>query len=150
MSGFDKKRLQKIQGQEKTGKKHTIMIVDDEECHLYSMSSMFAEYYNIITAQDGQEALDYIQKMENPEIIRLIISDQRMPRLTGIELFENLEEIIPNVIRIILTGYDKDVSDEEAKKNQIYKIISKPFAPDELIKQVIIAIKDFENQEKKN
>jgi response regulator RpfG family c-di-GMP phosphodiesterase len=148
MIKFDPERIPRIPGDKE--KKHTIIIVDDEECNLKSLVSLLSDYYNIITAQDGQEALDCIQKMEHPEKIALIISDQRMPRLTGIQLFEKLKDIIPNVIRIILTGYDKDVNCDVARKNQIYKIISKPFDPEDLIKKVRIAIKDFENQEKKN
>jgi DNA-binding NtrC family response regulator len=151
MIKLDSGRIPKIPGDKEKKKKHTIMIVDDEQAHLDEMAYMLTEEgYHIITAQDGQEALDCIQKMEHPEIISLIISDQRMPRLTGIQLFEKLKEIIPSAIRIILTGYDKDVNVEVAKKTKIYKIISKPYAPEELIEQVRIAIKEFENQEKKN
>jgi len=124
-----KKRLQKIKKKiELKDKKHTIMIVDDEESHLISMEFLLSEDYHIITAKDGQEALDMIMGMENPESISLIISDQRMPRLTGIELFEKLLPILPKTIRMILTAFDdKNVMIDAINKAKIDKFILKPF-----------------------
>jgi YesN/AraC family two-component response regulator len=150
MIKFDSGRIPRIQGDEKNEKKHTIMIVDDEVCCLNSLESLLSEGYHIITALDGQEALDCIQKMEHPEKISLIISDQRMPRLTGIQLFEKLKDIIPNTIRIILTGYDKDANSEAAKEAQIFQIISKPFDPDDLKEKIRHVIEEFERREQKS
>jgi internalin A len=147
MIKFDKSRLQKIKEKEKIIKKHTIMIVDDEEAHLKAMESLLSEDYYIITAKDGQEALDLIAKMENPENISLIISDQRMPKLTGLQLLEKIKDIIPNTIRIILTAFDdKDVIIDAINKAHIYKFILKPFDPDELQLIVKKAVETFEQQ----
>jgi len=106
---------------------------------------MLSEDYHIITACDGQEALDMIVGMENPESISLIISDQRMPKLTGIELFEKLIPILPRAIRIILTGFiDIPVIIDAINKIQIYQFIQKPFEPEELKLTVKNAIRAFE------
>ncbi|MCU0286131.1 MAG: response regulator, partial [Acidobacteria bacterium] len=79
---FDKKRLPKSPGDNKTTKqKHIILIVDDEEHMLKSLESIFNEDYTVITARGGQEALDWIKTMKHPEKISVIISDQRMPKL---------------------------------------------------------------------
>jgi len=147
---FDSGRIPIIQGEKEKGKKYTIMIVDDEECNIKSLESFLSKDYHIITASGGWEALDCIQKMEHPEIISLIISDQRMPGLTGVELFKRLNDIIPNTIRIILTGYDNDVHDEAVKTAQIFQIISKPFEQDDLKGKIKQAIMEFERWKQKN
>ena len=105
MALFDKKKLREIQNKEKVEKKHSIMIVDDEEGNLNVLSSMLSEKYRLFLARDGKEALKLLEEMENPEDIALIISDQRMPNLTGTQLFEQLIPIIPDTVRIILTGF---------------------------------------------
>lgn len=149
MAIFDKKKLQKMKELELKDKKHTIMIVDDEEAHLSSLESMLSEEYHIIKACNGQKALDIIKGMEHPEIISLIISDQRMPRLTGIELFEKLLRILPKTIRIILTGYlDIPVIIDAVNKTQIYQFIQKPFEPEDLKLRVKRAIEAFESHKK--
>ena len=147
MSIFDKKRLQKLKEIELKDKKHTIMIVDDEEAHLSSMESLLSEDYHIITAKDGQEALDMIIGTENPGSISLIISDQRMPKLTGLQLFEKIKDILPNTIRIILTAYDdKDVMMDAINKIEIDKFILKPFEPEDLKNSIKRAVESFEIQ----
>jgi two-component system cell cycle response regulator len=147
MAIFDKKKLQKLKEMETKEKKHTIMIVDDEEAHLRSMESLLSEDYHIITAKDGQEALDMITGVENPESISLIISDQRMPGLTGIELFEKLLPILPKTIRMILTGYvDIPVIIDAVNKIQISQFIQKPFEPEDLKLRIKCAISAFEKE----
>ncbi|HLP47773.1 MAG TPA: diguanylate cyclase [Candidatus Kapabacteria bacterium] len=147
MNIFKRENLKKTG--EKQIKKHTIMIVDDENAHLHSMESLLSEDYLIITAQDGEEALNMIFGMENPENISLIISDQRMPGLTGIELFEKLLPILPKTIRIILTGFvDIPVIIDAVNKTQIYQFILKPFEPEDLKLRIKRALEAFENQKK--
>lgn len=146
MSIFDKEKLKRLQ-EGKSTNSHTIMLVDDEESHLSSMTSLLSEEYHIITARDGQEALDMINKMGNPENISLIISDQRMPGLTGIELFEKLLPILPKTIQIILTGYvDIPVIIDAINKTQIYQFIQKPFEPEDLKLRIKCAIRAFEKE----
>jgi diguanylate cyclase (GGDEF)-like protein len=147
MAIFDKKKLQKMKEMELKDKKHTIMIVDDEEAHLSSTESLLSEDYHIITARNGQEALDIIQKMDKREELSVIISDQRMPGLTGIELFKKLIPILPKTIRIILTGYiDIPVIIDAVNKTQIYQFIQKPFEPEDLKLRIKGAIKAFERE----
>ncbi len=149
MAIFDKEKLQKLKEIELKNKKHTIMIVDDEEAHLSSMESLLSEDYHIITAKDGQEALDMIKIMERPGNISVVIADQRMPKLNGIQLFEKLKEIIPNAIRIILTAYDdKDVMMDAINKVKIDKFILKPFEPEEFKSSIKSAVESFEIQQK--
>ncbi|MCU0286127.1 MAG: diguanylate cyclase [Acidobacteria bacterium] len=149
MSVFRCENLKKFKEKQNKIKKPTIMIVDDEAAHLSSMESFLSEDYHIISAQSGQEALDFITGMDDPESINLIISDQRMPGLTGIELFEKLLLILPKTIRIILTGFvDIPVIIDAVNKAQIYEFISKPFEPEDLKLRIKRALEAFENQKK--
>ena len=147
MGTFSKEKLHKIQKKEKEIKKHTIMIVDDEEAHLASMVSLLSDDYHIITALDGKEALDIIYKIKHSEDISLIISDQRMPKLTGIQLFEKLKDILPKTIFMILTGYDdKNVIIDAINKIHTRQFILKPFDPDELKLTVKNSVESFDRQ----
>ncbi len=106
----------------------TILIVDDEEYNLINLEGALENDYNIITASNGEEALDIVKREKNPEKIRLIISDQRMPKLTGVEFLEQTIPIIPKTIRIILSGFsDINTVIDAINKGQIYKFILKPF-----------------------
>ena len=153
MSMFKLKKQQLIstKNEDKTFRtKHTIMIVDDEENQLHSLESLLSYDYNVIAARNGQEALDKIKNMEHPEEISVIISDQRMPMLRGIQLFEELLTLIPKANRILLTAFP----DTPAFLDP-YEFILKPFAPDDFKVSVKRAVEDFEHRiqeekEKKN
>jgi DNA-binding NtrC family response regulator len=121
------------------------MIVDDEEAQLNSLKLLLSDRYEVIVDCGAREALDKIKKMDHPEDICLVISDQRMPVLTGIQLFERLVKILPNTIRIILTGYDEtDVIRDSIKKNQIYDFLRKPVDPDVLMLKIKNAVEAYD------
>lgn len=108
--------------------KYTILLVDDEKENLNVLRSILGTRYNILLAKDGQEALDLVQNMVNPEQLTLVVSDQRMPRLTGVQLCEQLCTISPDTIRIIVTGYiDIDAIVDSVNRARIYKFVIKPF-----------------------
>ena len=88
-----KKAKKKAKIEKDTYKKHTILIVDHEENNLLALADMLDDSYNVLVAQDGQDALELIQKDNDPERINLIISDQRMPRLNGVDFLEKSFEI---------------------------------------------------------
>lgn len=133
MIKFKEEKLQEIQERKKRIKKHTIMVVDDEKGILETIKELLSKEYNIITASDGKEALDIILKMKNRESIAVIISDQKMPGLTGVNLFEKIKDIIPNTFRIILTAFDeKDIIIDSINKAKIHEFILKPFDTEEL------------------
>jgi len=148
MGLFSKKRLREFQEREQvTEKMHTIMIVDDEDSNRKTLASLLSEKYNLIEAKDGQDAYDRIQTMSQPEIISLIISDQRMPRLTGTELFEKLVPVIPKTVRIILTGYaDKKAIMDAVERGKVYKMVSKPFDRQDFLATVTRAIEVYESK----
>lgn len=148
MGKFKKLDYEEMQFMEKKyGERHTIMLVDDEPIFLKELSKLLASEYSVITAQNGTEALEILKKMDDPGDISLIISDQRMPGITGVELLERLvaEKIIPDAIRIILTGFvDIPVIIDAVNRANIYKFILKPYEPEELLLTIKRAIEHFD------
>jgi DNA-binding NtrC family response regulator len=80
---------------------HSILVVDDEKDILDSLERHFRKHCRVLKAGSGHEALKILQK----EQVQLILSDQRMPEMTGVQLFERAQKIQPDAIRILLTGY---------------------------------------------
>lgn len=121
---------------------HKLLFVDDEKGILDALERLFLdEDYHIETATSGREAL---KKMGNNDF-SLIISDQRMPEMTGAEFLEKAKERSPETIRIMLTGHS-DIKDAASAINQgeIYKYINKPWDDDELRLIVKQAIKQYD------
>lgn len=108
-----------------------ILYIDDEQNNLISFKASFRNYYKIFTAlsaTEGQIILDEHQKE-----IHLIITDQRMPGITGVEFLASIIEKFPDPIRILLTGYsDIQAVIDAVNKGQIYHYISKPWNEENL------------------
>jgi len=141
MSIFKKQPAKKETKEKVIGieKKNTIMIVDDDENHLKSLELLLAEAYHIITSKNGQEALDNIKELEYPGKISVIITDQRMPKLTGTQLFEEISRIIPDTSRVLITAF-KDAPTIIYP----YELVMKPFNPEDFITIVKRAVEDYE------
>ena len=116
----------------KSGFRIQVLFVDDEENVLRSLRRLFVdEAYEIIVANSGEEALRVIQS--NPDI-GLIVSDQRMPGLTGVDFLAKAREIAPDALRILLTGYaDINAVAEAINRGGAYRYITKPWKDQELI-----------------
>ena len=83
-------------------KTHTLLIVDDEENVLKSLERLFEDKgYDILTALNGKKALEKLRDKE----ISLIICDHRMPEMDGNEFFQNVMQIVPDTIRVMMTGF---------------------------------------------
>lgn len=147
MGLFSKRRLREYQVRDQMPKTHTIMIVDDEESNRRTLKSLLQDKYELIEAKDGQDALEIIFQMEDPNRISLIISDQRMPRLTGSELFEKLVPVLPNTMRIMLTGFaDKTAVLDGVNRGKVYKLLSKPFERKDFLATINRALEVYELQ----
>lgn len=111
--------------------KPLVLYVDDEQQNLVSFRAGFRKLYTVLTANNGQDALDLLE--EHKEDVAVIISDQRMPKMTGVELFEQVRSLYPDIMRIVLTGYS-DVQDiiNAISKGEVYRYITKPWSRDEL------------------
>ena len=124
--------------------KHTLLLVDDEESITKSLQRTFRkEGYKIHTASSGQEGLDRLKEVGKP--FSLIISDQRMPGMSGAEFLEKAKKIFPNAMRILLTGYsDMDAIVDAVNKGEIHRYLTKPWNDDDLIGQVRQALEQYE------
>ncbi len=120
---------------------YKILIVDDEPANTRMLERMFREHYDVVTAQSGMEALELL----NVHDIALIISDQRMPRMTGVEFLKRSAEIRPNCVRIILTGYT-DAADlvEALNSGVVYKYVTKPWVNTDLLQTVKRGLSHYE------
>jgi diguanylate cyclase (GGDEF)-like protein len=143
-----KSALNKSKEPSKFKKRHTVMVVDDEPENLRALISTLEDDYKLITATDGLEALELVKAMDDPSIIHLIISDQRMPRMTGVEFLEETISIIPKTIRMILTGFsDVDAIISSINQGQVYKFMTKPIDTKDLSITVGLALERFELEE---
>ncbi|MHB8124021.1 MAG: GGDEF domain-containing response regulator [Desulfitobacteriaceae bacterium] len=138
------KKFEQLKKHKITEKKYTILVVDDELANIESLTMILEEDYTIIKAKDGFEALAILQS-SNPSRINLIISDQRMPGMTGVEFLKQTIPIIPNAIRIILTSFT-DVNDiiNSINEGHIYKFLTKPIEPIDLLITVKRALEAYE------
>jgi serine phosphatase RsbU (regulator of sigma subunit) len=111
-----------------------ILIVDDEVANLQKLRRTFIGRYPVLAAGSGLEALQLIRGQEG---IAVIIVDQRMPDMTGVELLLETMQHLPDAIRIILTGYtDVDVLMEAINTCKVYRYIVKPWDPPDLLMTV--------------
>ncbi|MCI5160886.1 MAG: response regulator, partial [Candidatus Electrothrix sp. AX5] len=106
-----------------------LLYVDDERVNLTNFTIAFRAKYQIYTARLGQEALEVFNDNND---IAIVITDQRMPGMTGIELLQHIKKHNKDVIRIILTAYT-EVADiiDAINKGHIYQYIVKPWVEDD-------------------
>ena len=117
-----------------SNKGYTILFVDDEKSVLSSLKRLLRkEDYDIITAQSGKEGLDILESND----VQVIISDQRMPEMSGTEFLAEVKKDYPDIIRIILSGYtDVDVVIDTINEGNIYKFFHKPWNDQSLILEI--------------
>lgn len=109
--------------------KAKVLLVDDEERILRTLGMLLKMQYQVFSTTDGHEALRVLER----EKIQLIISDQRMPVITGTQLLRQAKKISPNTMRILLTGYaDVDAAMDAVNEGEIFRYINKPWGPKEL------------------
>jgi ActR/RegA family two-component response regulator len=108
-----------------------ILYVDDDEQINKYFRLLFARDYQVLTAASAKEALNIIEREDRR--VAMIISDQRMPERTGVELLEEVKERYPRIIRLITTAYsDMSTAIAAVNRGSIYAYISKPWNTEEL------------------
>jgi len=110
-------------------KKINILYIDDEQNNLISFKATFRIKYNVFTAISGEEA----KKVLGANMIDIIITDQRMPNMTGVEFLESILDQYPDPMRILLTGYaDMNAVIDAINKGKIFHYLTKPWNEEEL------------------
>jgi DNA-binding NtrC family response regulator len=124
---------------------YKILIVDDEPANLRTLERLFRDQYQVMTAGSGTQALDILGQHD----VALLITDQRMPGMTGIELLKNTVSLRPRMVRMILTGYtDIEALVEAINCGEVYRYVTKPWNNDELRLTVKRALEHFETNKK--
>jgi two-component system sensor histidine kinase/response regulator len=123
--------------------KHTILCVDDEIDNVEALERLFRRKYSVLKATSAKEGLVLLDQHPGP--VALIITDQRMPEMTGVEFLEKTLESHPETMRILLTGYtDLDSIIMAVNKGQIFRYLTKPWDPTDLTNTVDRAVERFE------
>jgi len=108
---------------------HNLLVIDDEVEITKSLFRQFRRKYNVHVANSADEALPILEK----EDIQVVLSDQRMPGMTGISFFSAIKEKYPDALKMILTGYsDIDAVIEAINAGQVFRYLTKPWNPVEL------------------
>lgn len=119
--------------------KYTILYVDDEEINLRVLKNTFRRDFNIFLANSAKEGLEILEHNK----VDVVITDQRMPEVTGVEFLKQVHHLFPNIPpnRLILSGFAKDEEIEIAfKEYKLFSFISKPWNAEDLKKIIINAI----------
>jgi EAL domain-containing protein (putative c-di-GMP-specific phosphodiesterase class I)/CheY-like chemotaxis protein len=114
--------------------KQTLLIVDDEPNILNALSRLLRrEGFQILTATSPLDAFEHLAKQP----VQVILSDQRMPEMSGTEFFARVRQLYPETIRIVLTGYtDLDSVTGAINRGAIYKFLTKPWDDDQLREEI--------------
>jgi len=112
---------------------NTLLVIDDEPEITKGLKRHFRKQYQVLMAQNANEAYEYLKENN----VQVILSDQRMPGITGTQFFKRIKDEFPEAIRIIITGYSDITSVIDAiNEGNVFYYVSKPWEPDH-INQVI-------------
>ena len=109
---------------------HTVLFVDDEVNILKALQRLFRqESMNVLTASRAPEALEILDKTP----AQVVVTDQRMPEMSGVDLLSSVRERHPDIVRMMLTGYTEiNMAVDAINRGEIYRLITKPWNDDEL------------------
>jgi FixJ family two-component response regulator len=122
--------------------RHTVLCVDDEVNILSSLKRLLRkEDYRLLTASSGEQGLDILKE----NTVNLVISDQRMPGMSGTEFLARVKEQYPEIIRAILSGYTEvDAIMDSINRGQVYKFLLKPWNDQNLILDIRQALEQYD------
>lgn len=122
-------------------RKINVLYIDDEDNNLSSFKASLRRDFKIHTASDAEEGLRIAKELE----FEVVIADQRMPGMTGVEFFEKLVSVNPLPTRILLTGYSDIASVIDAiNKGEVYRFIDKPWNLEQIKNAIINAAEIYE------
>src|SRR5438552_932962 len=108
---------------------HTILVVDDEPNVLKSVHDLLRREYRVLTTTRGADAMVIMEQQE----VHVVMTDQRMPQMTGVEFLHRIRGQYPDAVRLLFTGYaDIHAVIDAINQGNVYRYITKPWDPDEL------------------
>src|SRR5437764_10328019 len=111
-------------------KRHTILVVDDESDVVQSIQDLLRLEYRVLGATRAQDGLGMLQD----EDVDIIMTDQRMPGMSGVDFLHQARGTHPETIRLLFTGYaDIKAVIDAINQGHVYRYIAKPWDPDELL-----------------
>ncbi len=119
--------------------KYTVLYVDDEEINLRVFRNTFRRDFNILTAQSAMEGIKLLQD----NVVNIVITDQRMPEITGVEFLKMINDMFPEIPpnRLMLSGFSKTEDIDRAFQNyKLFQFILKPWDAEELKTIILNAI----------
>ena len=120
---------------------YKILVVDDEPANLRLIERLFRHDYEVIIALNGREAMELLRQHD----VALILSDQRMPEMTGIEFLKCAAEMRPHTVRVVITGYtDVNALVEAINSGVVYKYVTKPWLNEDLLQTVKRGVEVYE------
>jgi response regulator RpfG family c-di-GMP phosphodiesterase len=123
--------------------KYAILVVDDEEEILHSLRGLLRMEFKVYTANSGREAIEILEQ----EPIHIILSDQRMPEMAGVELLAQARGERPGAIRVMFTGYtDVKAVIDAINQGHIFRYLAKPWHPEELLTVLREASAEYDRQ----
>ncbi|UZR94994.1 response regulator [Chondrinema litorale] len=124
-------------------KKYNVLYVDDEESNLRIFKTAFRRHYNVFIAVTVEEGIDILTENE----IHLIVTDQRMPKMSGVEFLTKILPDYPDAVRMILTGFsDVQAIIAAINSGRVYRYITKPWDKDDLKSILDEALTNFEKE----
>lgn len=123
---------------------NTIMLVDDEPRLLAGIRRRLSTDFDIVTFERGSDAIDYLSQ---PNDVKVIVADMQMPEMNGVELLKKVQEISPDIRRLMLTGNsDQETAMSAINEGKVFRFIRKPCETSELKIIINQAIEDYEFQ----
>lgn len=113
--------------------KPKVLFVDDDESNLIVCTAAMSDYFPVLTAPDGKTALGVMEEHE----VGVIIADQRMPGMSGVELLERVSELHPDTVRLIITAYaDLPAAVDAINRGKVRRYLRKPYETTELRSEI--------------
>lgn len=111
-----------------------ILFLDDEERILNALGALFRYKYQVFTATTGEQALAILRQYH----VHVVVSDQRMPAMTGVDFLRQAKDVSPKTVRILLTGFsDLSAIIDSVNDGEVYRFLNKPWGNQEI--QAVIA-----------
>jgi len=124
-----------------TDRKHTLLVVDDEPDVCDSVEALLRRQYRVLKARNAEDGLKLMQAND----VHIIMTDQRMPKITGVELLSRIRGGYPQAIRMLFTGYaDLDSIVAAINQGHIFRFLKKPWQPADLEEAVNEAAAEFD------